>query len=41
MQDTVELFEEHIPEKLEEVKDAFIDFIDELSSRSVFNLTRI
>lgn len=29
MQDTVELFEEHIPEKLEEVKEAFNDFIDE------------
>ena len=29
MQDTVELFEEHIPEKPEEVKDAFNDFIDE------------
>lgn len=29
MQETVELFEEHIPEKLEEVKDAFNDFIDE------------
>ena len=29
MQDTVELFEEHIPEKLDEIKDAFNEFIDE------------
>jgi len=29
MQDTVELFTEHIPEKLEEVKTAFTDFVTE------------
>lgn len=29
MQSTVELFEEHLPEKCEEVKAAFKDYIDE------------
>ena len=29
MKDTVELFEEHVPEKLNEVKAAFNDFIEE------------
>lgn len=31
MQDTVELFEEHVPEKFEEVKDSFTNFIKDLN----------